>query len=196
MKNSPAPIKILLIKMSSMGDIFHTFPAITDLKTHYPEIEIDWLVEDSFKEIVAWHPAVNRVVPIHLRRWMKERNKKSWQEFKAWRNTLCEQEYDLVIDAQGLFKSAVIAKMVSAKVIHGFDKNSAREAIASYLYHKKYYVNKNQHAVTRTRQLLSQVLNYTPATTLNFGINQNFSHVQKNSQKLKTQKIKKILKHI
>ncbi len=184
MKNSPTPRKILLIKMSSMGDIFHTFPAITDLKTHYPEIEIDWLVEDSFKEIVAWHPAVNRVIPIHLRRWMKERNKKSWQEFKAWRNTLCEQEYDLVIDAQGLFKSAVIAKMTRTKAIHGFDKNSARESIASYFYQKKYYVDKNQHAVTRTRQLLSQALNYTPATTLNFGINQNFSHVQKNLQKL------------
>ncbi|MES2673400.1 MAG: lipopolysaccharide heptosyltransferase I [Pseudomonadota bacterium] len=177
-------MKILLIKMSSMGDIFHTFPAITDLKHHLPNIEIDWIVEDSFKEIAAWHPAVHRVIPIHLRHWMKARNRATWQEFKTWRNALQEQQYDLVVDAQGLLKSALVAKLTNTNVIHGFDKKSARESIASYFYQKKYCVTKNQHAVERTRQLLSNIFNYTPSSTLNFGINQNFSHVQKNARKL------------
>lgn len=177
-------MKILLIKMSSMGDIFHTFPAITDLKNHLPNIEIDWVVEDSFKEIAAWHPAVHRVIPIHLRRWMKARNRATWQEFKIWRNALQEQQYDLVVDAQGLLKSALIAKLINTKAIYGFDKNSARESIASYFYQKKYYVTKNQHAVERTRQLLGNIFDYVSGPTLNFGIHQNFSHVQKDSRKL------------
>jgi len=177
-------MKILLIKMSSMGDIFHTFPAITDLKMQHPDISIDWVVEDSFKEIVEWHPAINRVIPIHLRRWMKERNANSWQEFKIWRRQLRDEDYDLVIDAQGLLKSAIVSKMAKTKIIHGFDKKSAREAIASVFYQKKYFVNKDQHAVERTRQLFGQIFNYAPAPALNFGIKQNFTQVQKDPKKL------------
>ena len=112
-----------------MGDIFHTFPAITDLKNHFPNIEIDWVVEDSFKEIAAWHPAVHRVIPIHLRRWMKARNRATWREFKTWRNALQEQQYDLVVDAQGLLKSALIAKLINKIMERG--KRSRAEAIVA-----------------------------------------------------------------
>lgn len=177
-------MKILLIKMSSMGDIFHTFPAITDLKTHCPDIEIDWVVEDGFKEIVNWHPSINQVIPINLRQWMKQRNSKSWQEFQAWRKQLLNKQYDLVIDAQGLVKSAIISKLAKANSIHGFDKKSAREAIASFFYQQKYSITKEQHAVERTRQLLGQVFNYHPAAALNFGIKQNFAHIKTDPQKL------------
>ncbi len=177
-------MKILLIKMSSMGDIFHTFPAITDLKAHCPDSEIDWVVEDSFKEIVDWHPGVNQVIPINLRQWMKERSGKSWQEFKTWRKQLLAKNYDLIIDAQGLLKSAVISKVANASCIHGFDKKSARESIASLFYQKQYRINKEQHAVERTRQLFGSVFHYTPAAGLNFGIKQNFSSITKDPQKL------------
>lgn len=170
--------------MSSMGDIFHTFPAISDLKAHNPAITIDWLVEDSFKEIVDWHPAINKVIPINLRRWMKERNGKSWQEFKQFRHHLQSQDYDLVIDAQGLLKSAFIAKQSAVKNIHGYNRKSTREPIASLFYQHRYSVDKNCHAVERTRQLFGHIFGYTPSTDLNFGINQNFSHVIKNPHKL------------
>jgi heptosyltransferase-1 len=184
MDSSREPLKILLVKMSSMGDIFHTFPAISDLKAHYPEVVIDWVVEDGFKEIVDWHPAINKAIPISLRRWMKARDGKSWNEFKAWKKELQSENYDVVIDAQGLLKSALVAKCAHAKIIKGFDSKSAREPIASFFYQKSFLVNKNQHAVERTRQLFGQVFGYTPAVTLNFGINQNFSHVVKNPRKL------------
>jgi heptosyltransferase I len=177
-------MKILLIKMSSMGDIFHTFPAVTDLKAYDPSIEIDWVVEDGFKEIAAWHPAVNKVIPIHLRRWMKERGRHSWCEFKAWRRALRTQEYDLVIDAQGLLKSALVAKMANTKTIHGFDASSARESIARFFYHDAYLVNKNQHAVERSRQLFAQVFGYSQPAKIDFGIHQNFMHVKKQSRQL------------
>lgn len=177
-------MKILLIKMSSMGDIFHTFPAISDLKAHDPTVSIDWVVEYGFKEIVEWHPAINKVIPINLRRWMKRRGTNSWREFKEWLAEIRSEKYDLVIDAQGLFKSAAIAKLSKTQSIHGFDKRSARETIASFFYSHKYNVSKDQHAVERTRQLFGQIFNYTPSTALNFGIKQNFVGVEKNTHKL------------
>jgi heptosyltransferase-1 len=167
-----------------MGDIFHTFPAITDLKAHYPNAVIDWVVEDGFNEIVDWHPAINKAIPISLRRWMKERNLKCWREFKAWRKTLQSENYDVVIDAQGLLKSAFISTMVNAPVAKGFDKKSARESVASFFYNDKFFVSKAQHAVERTRQLFGQAFGYSPASTLNFGIHENFTQVAKNPHKL------------
>ena len=184
MENPRAPIKILLVKMSSMGDIFHTFPAISDLKAHYPDAIVDWVVEDGFKEIVDWHPAINKAIPISLRRWMKERGGKSWDEFRTWKKALQSEAYDVVIDAQGLLKSALIAKCANATIVKGFNGQSAREPIASLFYKARFNVNKSQHAVERTRQLFGQVFGYAPAPTLNFGINQNFSHVAKNPHKL------------
>lgn len=181
-------MRILLVKMSSMGDIYHTFPAISDIKKQFPDAIIDWVVEDSFKEIVQWHPQVNKAIPIHLRRWVKQRDKQSWQEFKAWRKALQTQDYDYVIDAQGLLKSAIIAKCAritgERKGVDGYDKDSAREAITRWFYKHTHAVDKNQHAVERTRQLVGKALGYTPEPALNFGINQNFTHIQKNPRKL------------
>ena len=177
-------MRILLVKMSSMGDIFHTFPAISDIKKHLPDAQIDWVVEDSFKEIVNWHPAVRKVIPIHLRRWIKERNKKAWQDFTSWRDQLRSENYDHVIDAQGLLKSALIATCAISAGIDGYDKSSAREPIARWFYKHRHFIDKDQHAVERTRQLVGNALGYTPDSKLNFGINQNFTHVQKDSRKL------------
>lgn len=177
-------MKILLIKMSSMGDIFHTFPAISDIQKHFPEATIDWVVEDSFKEIVAWHPAVRKVIPIKLRRWVKQRDAKSWREFKAWRQAVRAENYDRIIDAQGLLKSAVVSKCVRGAGVDGYDKNSARESVTHWFYKRVHAVSKDQHAVERTRQLVGKALGYQPDDKLNFGINQNFSHITKNPRKL------------
>ncbi len=167
-----------------MGDIFHTFPAISDIKKHYPTAEIDWVVEDSFKEIVDWHPGVRKVIPVNLRRWVKQSNRTSLKEFKAWRAELRAETYDLIIDAQGLLKSAVIAKCAKSNGIDGYDKNSAREPITHWFYARSHFVDRDQHAVERTRQLVSKALGYIPSPKLNFGINQNFTHVHKDAQKL------------
>lgn len=177
-------MRILLVKMSSMGDIFHTFPALSDICQHYPDAKIDWVVEESFSEIVAWHPGVHKVIPIRLRRWIKARNKQDWQEFKNWRNSLRHTTYDHIIDAQGLLKSALVAKCAKGKGVDGYAKQSAREPMTHWFYKRHHLVNKDQHAVERTRQLVGKALGYTPTTTLNFGINQNFSAVKKNPHKL------------
>ena len=177
-------MRILLIKMSSMGDIFHTFPAISDIKQYYPDAEIDWVVEGSFSEIVDWHPGVHKVIPIHLRRWVKARTKIHWQEFKTWRRTLRQTTYDYIIDVQGLLKSAVVAKCAKGHGIDGYAKKSAREPVTHWFYKRPHIVDKDQHAVERTRQLVGKALGYTPEAKLNFGINQNFTHIKKNPRKL------------
>lgn len=167
-----------------MGDIFHTFPAVTDLKERYPEVIIDWVVEEGFTEIAAWHPAVRRVIPIALRRWVKNKDRQSWQEFRTWRKALREEKYNAVIDAQGLLKSALVSKCALADTLHGYDKHSAREAASSWFYTHVHKVEKNQHAVERSRQLLATIFNYQTPPALNFGIKQNFSRVQKDPKKL------------
>lgn len=177
-------MKILLIKMSSMGDIFHTFPAITDLKEKHPEAVIDWVVEEGFTEIAAWHPAIRRVIPIGQRRWMKQKNWASWSAFRQWRKAIKNEHYDYVVDAQGLLKSALISRTAHADAIHGYDNKSARESIASRFYSDSHTVSKEQHAVERTRQLFASTFNYQLPSPLNFGINQYFAHVQKDPGKL------------
>jgi heptosyltransferase I len=177
-------MKVLLIKMSSMGDIFHTFPAVTDLIQHRPDIELHWVVEEGFAEIVSWHPGVARIIPIALRRWMKMRNKSAWQEFKQWKAELNQTRYDLVIDAQGLLKSLLIAKSSQSNNIQGYDKKSARESWVSFFYHQSYFVDKNLHAVQRTRQLLSKIGQYPINHHFSFGIQQFFAPIEKQPKQL------------
>ena len=98
-------MRVLLIKTSSLGDVIHALPALTDAARALPGIRFDWVVEEGFAEIPAWHPAVDRVIPVAIRRWRKN----LWQtfrsgEWKRFKDRVREQRYDLVIDAQGLFK--------------------------------------------------------------------------------------------
>lgn len=153
-------MRILLIKMSSMGDVFHTFPALSDAQQNRPGLVIDWVVESSFAEIPKWHPVVDKVYPIELRKWRKRLfSKQTRQEIKAFFEAINQTHYDLVIDAQGLLKSAWVAKKINAKTA-GYDWQSAREPLATLFYQFKYPVAKDQHAILRLRQLLAQSLNY------------------------------------
>ncbi|WP_127471189.1 lipopolysaccharide heptosyltransferase I [Thiomicrorhabdus aquaedulcis] len=155
-------MRILLIKMSSMGDVFHTFPALSDALQNTPGLVVDWVVESAFAEIPKWHPAVDKVYAIELRKWRKQPFKYRAQ-IKAFFAHVNQTHYDLVIDAQGLLKSAWVAKKMHAKTA-GYDWSSAREPLATWFYHYKYPVSKQQHAIVRLRQLLAQCLGYSLAT--------------------------------
>lgn len=164
-------MRVLLVKTSSLGDVIHTLPALTDAARAIPGIQFDWVVEEGFAEIPAWHPAVAQVIPVAIRRWRKNlwqtiRNG-DWRRFKA---RLREARYDLVIDAQGLLKSAWLTRYVSAPVA-GLDRESAREPIACRFYDRLYAVPKDQHALERTRQLFAQALGYAlPQGLGNYGL--------------------------
>ncbi len=162
---------LLIIKMSSLGDVIHTLPALSDALRHYPEARFDWVVEDAFAEIPAWHPAVRQVIPISLRKWRKA-PRRTWRsgEWGRFRALLREQYYDKVIDAQGLMKSALIAWQAHGTRA-GLDKHSAREPWASLLYEQKVTVAWEQHAVERVRQLFAQALCYpVPDTPPDYGL--------------------------
>ena len=153
-------MRILLIKMSSMGDVFHTFPALSDAHMQVPDLKVDWVVEKAFAEIPSWHPVVDKVYPIELRRWRKTLfSAQTRKEIKAFFETLNRTQYDLVLDAQGLYKSLWVAKKVKAP-IYGMDFSSAREPLVSLFYHQKISVEKAQHAITRLRELFAKTLNY------------------------------------
>lgn len=153
-------MRVLLIKTSSLGDVVHTLPALTDAARAIPGIQFDWVVEEGFAEIPAWHPAVAQVIPVAIRRWRKNLwqtlKNGDWRRFKA---RLGENDYDLVIDAQGLLKSAWLTRYVKGPIA-GLDRNSAREPIACRFYDHLYAVAKDQHALERTRQLFAQALGY------------------------------------
>ena len=153
-------MKILIVKTSSLGDVIHMLPAVTDAMQALPHLRIDWLVEASFAAIPAWHPAVDRVIPIAMRRWKKQWTARStWQEIGVARAALRQQTYDLVIDSQGLVKSALWSRMArGAKA--GYDSGSAREPLASCFYGRTFSVSRHQHAIDRNRQLMAQALAY------------------------------------
>ncbi|MBK5004459.1 lipopolysaccharide heptosyltransferase I [Pseudomonas sp. S32] len=153
-------MRVLIIKTSSLGDVIHTLPALTDAAHAIPGIRFDWVVEEGFAEIPSWHPAVDQVIPVAIRRWRKN----LWQtlrsgEWKAFKQRLRARKYDLVIDAQGLVKSAWLTRYVKAPIA-GLDRYSAREGWASRFYDRRLSVAVGQHAVERVRQLFAMALAY------------------------------------
>lgn len=162
---------MLIVKTSSLGDVVHTLPALTDAMRALPGIRFDWVVEEAFAEIPSWHPAVDRVIPVAIRRWRKQ----LWQtvrsgEWTRFKTALRATRYDLVIDAQGLLKSAWLTRQVAAPSA-GYDRHSIREPLASLAYDRRFAVAREQHAVERIRQLFALAFGYDkPATTGDYGL--------------------------
>ncbi len=159
---------ILLIKTSSMGDVLHNLPVVTDICHHRPDARIDWVVEESFLALPTLHPGVASALPVAVRRW-----RKSWwrarPEIREACASLRASRYDIAVDTQGLVKSALITRCASG-VRCGYGWTSAREPLASLLYDRTYSVSKHLHAVERNRQLAGLALGYTPQGTPDYGI--------------------------
>ena len=169
-------MRVLIVKTSSMGDVLHTLPALTDAMQAIPRIRFDWVVEEGFAQIPSWHPAVERVLPVAIRRW-----RKAWfsapvkAERQAFRAALRAVKYDAVIDAQGLVKSAALVTRLAEGVKHGMDWHSAREPLASLFYNRRHAIPKAQHAVERTRELFAKSLSYArPDAQGDYAIAQHF----------------------
>jgi lipopolysaccharide heptosyltransferase I len=163
--------RILLVKTSSLGDVIHNLPVVTDILQQYPDAQIDWVVEEGFADIPKLHPAVRKVFTVAVRRWRKQVfSKKTWGDIAAFKKQVLHEPYDLIIDTQGLIKSAVITTFAQG-VKHGMDKHSAREPLASYFYDHKYKVARKQHAVVRNRELTAYACVYQkPNNAPTYGI--------------------------
>jgi heptosyltransferase-1 len=175
-------MKGLIVKTSSMGDIIHTLPALSDVHRIFPELRFDWLVENAFSEIPLWHTGVDKVIPVSWRKWRKNPFKMLvCLEFQNFYRQLREVKYDFIIDTQGLLKSALLATLAKGPR-YGLDRKSAREQLASLFYQHQLTVEFQQHAVHRMRLILSKALNYSfQENDLDFGIQHHFQQKNKSN---------------
>lgn len=153
-----------------MGDLIHTLPAISDAAAHVPGIRFDWVAEEAFAEIPSWHPAVDRVIPIGIRRW-----RKNWsmalkeRDIQKTVSQLRAHNYDRVIDAQGLIKSAIVTRL-SRGLRCGMNRRSCREPLASAAYNIRLSIPRSNHAIDRVRDLFAGVLDYCYTEEINYGL--------------------------
>ena len=153
-------LKLLIVKTSSLGDVIHNLPVLADARAHFPDAQIDWVVEESFADIPRMHPYVNQVFTVAFRRWRKQLlSATTWAEINQFKKIIKKNQYDVVIDTQGLLKSALITHYAHG-LKHGYDKNSIREPLASRFYDVIHAISYKQHAVTRNRTLVAQSLDY------------------------------------
>lgn len=153
-----------------MGDVLHTLPAVTDARRRLGEVSFDWIVEAAFSEIPAWHEGVNRTIPLSLRKWRRDPGAWFGGTVREAFGNIRGRRYDCIIDAQGLYKSALVACLARG-VRAGYAADSAREPPAARLYSRRASVPRDLHAIERTRRLFAQVLDYeAPDSDPDFGL--------------------------
>ena len=152
--------RILFVKLSSLGDVVHHLPAVSDLGKRWPQAHVAWAVEPAYAGLVRLHPAVTEAIPVNLRDlrrgWFRPAQ---WRTFSASRRAIREPKWDYVVDSQGLLKSAMLARSARGARF-GFDRASARERIAARFYDVGLPVARRMHAVERNRRLVAQVFGY------------------------------------
>ncbi len=159
------PPKVLITKLASMGDLIHLLPALTDAQKAYPGIVFDWIVDKNFQEVASWHPSVNKIIQTNHRHWRRNLTKYStFKEISSAIKEIKQTNYDIVIDAQGNIKSAILSLFAKGKVA-GFDGKSVPEWGSHFLYKKKAKASKKLHAIERLRILFAFALNYEVPNT-------------------------------
>ncbi len=171
--------EILFIKTSSMGDVLHHMPAVTDARRHFPQARLTWVVEETFAQLAELHPGVDEIIPIAVRRWkqqmrdaflqpMFERAGGPWLEISEAMKRLRARRYDTVIDTQGLVRTALMAKLMHG-TRHGYDKASIREPFAARFYDVRHRVGWDLHVIARNRTLTGLALGYQPEGAPDYG---------------------------
>lgn len=164
-------MRILIVKMSSMGDVVHAQPLAVDLRRRWPDARIEWVVERPFAAIPKMNPAVDDVIPIAWRKWRKSlfavETRRAMAEFH---DALTMDPWDLVIDCQGLIKSAVVSRLAPATERVGPGWAFAREPIASLAYDHKAIVPRDWHVVRRNRAVGAAVGDYRVDDAPRFGL--------------------------
>lgn len=168
------PRAVLLVKTSSLGDVVHNLALVSDLRSMFPEVLIDWVVEEALVGIPRLHPAVRRVIPVGLRRWRKALlSGETWREIAAFRRDLQTEAYDVVLDTQGLIKSGLVvrqARLAARGRRCGYGAEAAREPLAARFYDAGFAIPKNLHAVERNRWLGAAVFGYVADMQLDYGL--------------------------
>jgi heptosyltransferase-1 len=161
---------VLFIKTSSLGDVVHHMPAITEARAHRPKDRFVWVVEEPFAPLVRLHGAVDEVIPVATRRWRRSLIVPStWSEMLRFRRVLRGRRFDEIVDTQGLVKSALLARSARGRR-HGYDTRSVKEPFAAHFYDARHTVEWNAHAIVRNRTLTGLALGYEPQGAPNYGL--------------------------
>ncbi len=150
-------MKIAIVKLSAMGDIVHAMVALQFIKKHNPNIQIDWFVEKAFFQVLENNPDIDNIYSLNLKAIKKDK-KQLFSQIKQVK-TYSKKTYDLVIDAQGLIKSAIVSKLLGKRVA-GFSKDSIREKAASYFYKNKVSIAYDENTIDRNAKVLSKPLGF------------------------------------
>ena len=161
---------ILFVKTSSLGDVVHHMPAVTDARKKFPGARLSWVVEEFFEPLARLHPAIDAVIPVATRRWRsRPLAPATWGDVAETMHRLREEKFDRIIDTQGLIRSALIARRAVGEH-HGYDAASIKEPLASRFYDVKHKVARDLHAVTRNRALTAAALGYQPDEAIDYGL--------------------------
>jgi heptosyltransferase-1 len=161
---------VLFVKTSSLGDVIHHMPALTEARAQRPGVRFAWVVEETFAPLVRLHPAIDEVIPVASRRWRRSLPAPStWREMADFRRALRARSYDAIIDTQGLLRSALIARAARG-CRHGYDAGSIRERAASLFYDIRHSIARSQHAIVRNRALTGFALGYAPEGPPDYGL--------------------------
>lgn len=167
-------MRVLIVRLSSMGDLVHTLPALTDAARAIPGVRFDWVVDEAFADVPRWHGSVDRVITSAHRRWGRElfQSYRGGELSRFWK-AVREQHYDAVVDVQTEIKSAVVTRIAKG-IRYGYDRKSVHEWGSQFAYERKFSVSKSQHSIQRMRQLLALSLGYSFADKdLDYGIDRS-----------------------
>jgi heptosyltransferase-1 len=161
---------ILFIKTSSLGDVIHHMPALTEARRARPAARLSWMVEEAFAPLVRLHPAADEVIPVAWRRWRKSLySPATFGEIAASLRGIRARRYDEIIDSQGLLRSAIISRIARGRR-HGYDSRSVREPIAAAFYDVRHDVDRKLHAIERNRVLTGRALGFAPQGAPDYGL--------------------------
>ncbi len=173
-------MRILLVKLSSLGDVVHTLPVVQDILSAMPDAQIDWVIEKAFAPLLTQLEGLHRIIPCELRRWRKSFwTAQTWQAWRAFKADLQRDNYDAVIDLQGLTKSAVVARLAKLTsqgkryAMANQTDGSGYEAPTRWVADVAIEMTPHSHAVARGRLLAATVLGYSaalPNKALNYGL--------------------------
>jgi heptosyltransferase-1 len=170
-------LKILLVRVSSMGDVLHNLPVVNDLLRHFPHAQIDWVVEEAYVHLVKLHPSVRKIIPFALRRWRKSLlSGTTRNEIKQFVASVRTEEYDIVLDTQGLLKTGIIMGLAKTKVggkkvgLANGTEGSGYEAVSRIFHTDSLPVDNHTHAVLRGRLVAAHAGGYQVNTPADFGL--------------------------
>jgi heptosyltransferase-1 len=163
-------VDILFVKTSSLGDVIHHMPALTEARQRYPDARFTWVVEEAFAPLVRLNPAVDEVIPVAWRRWRWSLYAPATlREIASSLRGIRAGRYDVIVDSQGLLRSAIIGRVAHGRR-HGYDVRSIREPLAAAFYDMRHHVSRELHAVERNRILTGLALGYEPQGAPDFGL--------------------------